>query len=136
MVLAGAMPIHLFDPDDRAETAYVMGSLAAVGGASKVEIGRAFGVHRNTVERVRQRLETGGMRAVVPAKPGPKGPHKVTPEVRAVVFDNSKLSSAEVSRMVFEKLGVRLSPVYVRQLRGQAAYHQAELQLPDNCSSQ
>jgi len=130
------MPIHLFDPDDRAETAYVMGSLAAIGGASKVEIGRAFGVHRNTVERVRQRLETGGMRAVVPAKPGPKGPHKVTPEVRAVVFENSKLSSAEVSRLVFEKLGVRLSPVYVRQLRGQAAYHQAELQLPDNCSSQ
>ncbi len=131
VVLAGSVPIHLFDPNDRGATAYVMGSLAAVSGASKGEIGRAFGVHRNTVGRVHQRLETGGMGALVPAKRGPKGPHKVTPEVRAIVFDNSKLSSAKVSRLVFEKQGVKLSPVYIRQLRGQAAYAQDELQLPD-----
>ncbi len=128
------MPIHLFDPDNRGETAYVMGALAAVGGASRIEIGHAFGVHRNTVARVQRRLEAGGIGAVVPAKRGPKGPHKVTAEVREIVLDNSKLSSAEVSRLVFEKSGVRLSPVYIRQLRKQAANRQVELQLQDDCS--
>ena len=134
LVLAGSMPIHLFDPNDRGETAYVMGSLAAVGGASRIEIGRAFGVHRNTVARVQRRMEEGGIGAVVPTKRGPKGPHKVTAEIRDIVLDNSKLSSAQVSQLVFEKSGVRVSPVYIRQLRKQAASRQEELQLRD-CGS-
>ena len=112
-----------------------MAVLAAVGGASRTEIGRAFGVHRNTVARVQQRLEVGGIGAVVPAKRGPKGPHKVTPEVREIVLGNSKLSSAQVSRLVLEKAGVRLSPVYIRQLRGQATARQVEMPLQDDCSS-
>ncbi|MDA8333060.1 MAG: helix-turn-helix domain-containing protein [Candidatus Dormibacteraeota bacterium] len=128
------MPIHLFDASNRGETAYVMGSLAAVGGASRVEIARALGVHRNTVARVQRRLEEGGIGVVVRTKHGPKGPHKVIAEIRGLVLDNSKLSSAQVSQLVFEKAGARVNPVYIRQLRKQAASRQEELQLRDGGS--
>jgi transposase-like protein len=111
-----------------------MGSLAAVGGASRVEIARALGVHRNTVARVQRRLEEGGIGVVVRTKRGPKGPHKVIAEIRGLVLDNSKLSSAQVSQLVFEKAGARVNPVYIRQLRKQAASRQEELQLRDGGS--
>ncbi|MEO9049953.1 MAG: putative transposase [Candidatus Dormiibacterota bacterium] len=103
--------------------------LVRVGAASKVEIADAFGVHRNTVARLSERLRQGGMAAVVPAKPGPKGPHKVTDEVRRVIFENSGLNAMRVSRLVAEKTGVELTGSRVWQLRRDAARRQVELSL-------
>ncbi len=71
---------------DRAAVAATMAMLVKTGAASKVDIGTAFGVHRNTVARLSDRLEWGGMAAVVPAMRGPKGPSKVTDEIRRVIF--------------------------------------------------
>ena len=78
----GATPIQFFDADDRAATAATVAMLARLGAASNIEIGEAFGRHRNTVARLSDRLARGGMAAMVPAKPGPKGPHKVTDQCR------------------------------------------------------
>jgi transposase len=128
-VFVGAAPIQIFDADDRAASAATMAMLVRVGAGSKVEIGAAFGVHRNTVARLSGRLEQGGMAAVVPSKPGPKGPHKVTDEVRRVIFENSGLNAAQVSRLVAEQTGVRLTGSRVWQLRRKAARRQVELAL-------
>ncbi len=69
------------------------------------------------------------MSAVVPAKPGPKGPHKVTEEARRVIFENSSLKSAQVSRLLAEQTGVQLTPSRIWQLRREAARQQQELTL-------
>ncbi|EQD60075.1 transposase, partial [mine drainage metagenome] len=126
-VFVGSIPLHLFDVHDRAQVAYVMAALDAAGGASKIEIAGAFGVHRNTVTRVRDRLDQGGMAALVRVKPGPKGPHKVTEAVRQMVIKNVELSSTEVAQKIFQELGVKLTSSRVRQLRRNAAAHQLEL---------
>jgi transposase len=126
-VFVGQIPLHLFDFGDRAQVAYVMAALAAAGGATKIEIANAFGVHRNTVTRVRGRLEQGGMAALVRGKPGPKRPHKVTAEVRQMVIENADLSSTEVARKILQELGVQLTPSRVRQLRRASAGQQMEL---------
>ncbi len=126
-VLVGSVPIHIFDTDDRAQVSYVMAALDTAGGATKIEIASAFGVHRNTVARVHERLEQGGLAALVRGKRGPKGPHKVTEEIRELVFGNSQMSSTEVAQLVFQELGVRLTSSRIRQLRREAAARQTEL---------
>ncbi len=128
------MPIQIFNADDRAARAASLAMLARVGAASKVEIAHAFGVHRNTVARLSDRLAQGGMAAVVPAKPGPKGPHKVTEEVRRVIFENSGVGVRRLSRIVLEQTGVQLTPVRIFQLRKQHAARQIGLALPAETS--
>jgi len=133
-IFAGATPIQIFDAEDRAARAASMAMLARVGAASKVEVAQAFGVHRNTVGRLSDRLQRGGMAAVVPAKPGPKRPHKVTEEVRRVIFGNSGLGVRRLSRLVWEQTGVQLTPVRIFQLRKQSAAQQVGLALPAETS--
>lgn len=128
-IFAGATPIQIFDVDDRAAKAATMAMLARVGAASKIEIGQAFGVHRNTVARLSDRLEQGGMAAVVPAKRGPKGPHKATEEVRRVIFENGELGVRRLSRVVLEQTGVQLTPVRIFQIRKESAGRQMGLTL-------
>jgi transposase len=104
-----------------------MAMLVRVEAASKIEIGEAFGVHRNTVARLNDRLAEGGLAAVVPAKRGPKGPSKVGDEVRRVVLENSGMPAAQVSRLVLEQTGVKVSDSRIWQLRREAGRRQVEL---------
>lgn len=129
-VFVGSTPIQIFEARDRAAVAATMAMLVKTGAASKIEIGAAFGVHRNTVARLSGRLELGGMAAVVPAKPGPKGPHKVTEAVRQVISENGALGHQALSRLVAERTGVRLTASRILQLRKEAAAIQSQVPLP------
>ncbi|MBI2859478.1 MAG: helix-turn-helix domain-containing protein, partial [Chloroflexi bacterium] len=119
-IFLGESVIHLYDADDRAAEAAAVALLARARVASDVALGQAFGIHRNTVARRERRLEEMGMAGVVPAMPGPKGPHKVTPDVVKVVRDLSHLESRRLVHAIEERTGVRLSAQHVRSLRQQA----------------
>lgn len=80
-VFLGAVAIHVFDADDCDAERVCIAMLSKAGLAFDVEIGAAFGVHRNTVARLARQLAVQGLGGVVAAKRGPKGPHKVTGEV-------------------------------------------------------
>jgi len=129
-VFVGSTPIQIFEAEDRAAVAATMAMLVKTGAASKIEIGSAFGVHRNTVARLSGRLEQGGMAAVVPAKPGPKGPHKVTDAVRQVIVENGALGHQALSRLVAERTGVSLTASRILQLRKAGAASHSELPVP------
>jgi hypothetical protein len=83
-----------------------------VGGALAVHLGlapltavaRACGLHRATLHRDRTKLATGGVEALRARKRGPKGPHKLTPEVLADA--QSRLDSGESLRDVGSHVGV------------------------------
>ena len=77
-VFLGATPIHVYDADDRDAERAVIAMLSNADLAFDVEIAAAFGCHRNTVARLADQLAEQGLAGVVPAKRGPKGPHKVT----------------------------------------------------------
>lgn len=115
-VFLGATPIHLYDREDRAAEAAAIASLARAGVARRVELAKAFGCHRNTVWRLEERFDEGGMAGVVPAKRGPKGPHKVTPAVLAVLREHCSEGAGQVRRIIAERTGVQLSRRYVRHL--------------------
>ncbi len=117
-VFLGATAIHVYDAGDRDAERVCIASLSKAGLAFDVEIGEAFGVHRNTVGRLARQLAEQGMAGVVAAKRGPKGPHKVTGEVEAVIDGGvaAGLGPAAVTRTIVEATGVSLSREHVRQL--------------------
>jgi len=115
-VFLNGTAIQVYDTEDRGAEALAIASLARAGVATDIEVAAAFGVHRNTVARLEERLVEQGVAGVVPAKRGPKGPHKVTPAVLAVVRELSHLGCVKVAREVERRTGVTLSAKHVNQL--------------------
>ena len=97
-VFVGESPIHVYDAQDRGAQAAAIALLARAGIVTDIELAEVFGCHRNTVARLERRLEEAGMAGVVPAKPGPKRPHKVTPAVMQVVSELPHLGCVHLSR--------------------------------------
>jgi transposase len=129
-----SVAINIFDANDKAGEAACIAMLSRAGLATDIDIARAFGCHRNTVGRLAGKLQTEGMAAVVPAKRGPKGPHKVTREVLQLIADEGAgLGSTAVVRLVKERTGVLLSDTHIRRLRSEDAT-QLELLAPDESS--
>ena len=115
-VFFGPMALQVYDIGDRAAKAARLALLARAGVAPRTELAEAFGCHRNTVMRLERRMEHGGMAAVVPAKRGPKGPHKVTPAVLAVVAANADQGRCQITQLIAEQTGVHLHPNHVSRL--------------------
>jgi transposase len=129
-VLFGSTAIQIFDASDREAEAVCIATLSRAALASDVEIAAAFDVHRNTVGRLVARFERDGMAAVVPAKRGPRGPSKLTPEVVAVIAERAgELPGWRLRDLVAERTGVSLSLSYV--LRLAAEHRGAQLDLGD-----
>lgn len=120
-VFLGSAAIQIFDAGDKAGEAACMAMLSRAGLASDKDIAQAFSCHRNTVVRLATRFANGGMAAVVPAKRGPKGPHKVTPAVQAVLDgEGAGLGPTAVMRLIQERTGVTLSRGHVARLVARA----------------
>ncbi len=133
VVFFGTTVIHVFDTSDKAAEAACMAMLSRAGLASDVDIAVAFGVHRNTVGRLVARFSSDGMAAVVPAKRGPKGPSKVTPEVLAVIAGHADTTPArQLVAVVAERTGVELSLSYVQHLASLQHGHQLEFAAVDD----
>ena len=113
----GSVAIQIYDADDKGAEAACIAMLSRADLATDIDIAAAFGCHRNTVARLAGRLAHDGLSAVVPAKRGPKGPHKVTPEVRRVIEgEGAGLGATALVRLVAERTGVVLSTSHARRL--------------------
>lgn len=115
-VFLGTTSIDVYDAQDRAAEAAALALLARAGVATQDQLADAFGCHRNTVGRLKSRLAHGGMAEVVPAKRGPKSPHKATPAVLEVVRDLAGLGRVQVTRAIAQRTRVQLHVRYVGQL--------------------
>jgi hypothetical protein len=116
-VFLGHTPIHLWDASEPLTEAVSIAILGRAKVASNIELAQAFGCHRNRVGRLVGRSTRQGLAAVIPAKRGPKGPSKVTPQVMAAIESVPELGHAATARVVAERTGVSLSAERVRQLR-------------------
>jgi transposase len=125
-VFFGTTAIQVYDVADKEAEAACIATLSRAGLASDVEIAAGFGIHRNTVGRLVSRFERNGLAAVVPAKRGPKGPSKVTPEVTEVIAAHADLRGRDLRDRIGEATGVWLSLPYVYELA--AAYRARQLE--------
>jgi transposase len=91
---------------------YEMVRRARVDGEPIGRAAAAFGVSRPSFYAAQRSLDDGGLAGLVPARPGPRGAHKLTPEVVAFARKqraaDPKLSSAGLVELIAERFGVRV----------------------------
>ena len=112
--------------DDRATRRLVAAQIVNAKLATRVEVAGILGLHPKSVSRIARQVANDGVAATIDRQPGPRGPHKVTPEVLAAVERGLAVgvSSAAIAREVQRRLGISLSRQHVvrlmRRLREQA----------------
>jgi transposase len=126
-VYFGPTPIHVYDIADKEAEAACIATLSRAGLASDVAIANGFGVHRNTVGRISARFAREGMAAVVPAKRGPKAPHKLTEEAMALIASHAGLPVKDLRAKVAAATGIWVSVSHLYRLSAPYRPVQGEL---------
>ena len=74
-----------FDADDLVQVRYEMLRHVRIEGQSITDAVARFGLTRPTFYRLQAEFERAGLAGLLPAKRGPHGPHKLTPEVMRLI---------------------------------------------------
>ena len=105
---------EFFDARDVVQVKYEMLRRVNQEGASVSSAAAAFGFSRQSYYQAAAALETGGLPALVPAKPGPRGAHKLTGEVldhiRSLLAADAALRPAQLAESVLQRFGLRVHP--------------------------
>ncbi len=76
---------EFFDPHDLIQTKYEMLRHVQVEGASKAEAASLFGMSRPTFYQAETAFARDGLAGLLPKQRGPKGAHKLTADVMALI---------------------------------------------------
>jgi transposase len=100
------------DARDLVQVKYEMVRRAAVDGEAVSRAAEVFGFSRPSFYAAQAALDRGGLQALVPARPGPRGAHKMTAEVVAFARErlaaDPSLSSQALVELIFERFAVRV----------------------------
>jgi hypothetical protein len=103
---------EFLDARDLVQVKYEMVRRARVDGEAVSGTAEAFGLSRPSFYAAQAALDRGGLAALVPARPGPRGAHKMTAEVvsfaRERLAADPKLLSQALVELIFERFGVRV----------------------------
>jgi transposase len=103
-----------FDARDAVQVKYEMVRKVEAGGAAVTEAAGAFGYSRPAYYAAAAALEASGLEGLVPARPGPRGAHKLTDEICAWAEEqlaaSPQLRPAQLAGPVEERFGVRVHP--------------------------
>ncbi len=102
------------DPRDVVQVKYEMVRRVRVDKVPVSRAARAFGYCRQTFYEIAAALDAGGPGALVPGKPGPKGPVKLTAPVMdrvdAWLAADAALTSKDIAEKVAEEYGFTIHP--------------------------
>jgi transposase len=105
---------EFFDPRDLVQVKYEMVRRVRVEGQTVTEAASAFGFSRLSFYHAQATLKREGLAGLVPKKPGPKGPHKLTGEVMTYLVQarirDPSISSAELTKRVKKKFALHVHP--------------------------
>lgn len=103
-----------FDPRDAVQVKYEMVRAVEEDGTAVAHAAAAFGYSRQAYYAAAAALAEGGLAALVPAKPGPKGGHKLTEQVCAFAEDrlaaDPALRARDLVGPIEDNFGVRVHP--------------------------
>jgi transposase len=107
-------PGGFFDPADLVQVKYEMVRKAEAAGVPASRAAADFGFSRQSLYSARAALRERGLAGLVPARPGPKGGHKLTGQVVDVLEDllaaDPGLRPADLAAAVREHFGVSVHP--------------------------
>ena len=105
---------EFFDARDAVQVKYEMVRKVKAGGAPVTQTAAAFGYSRPVDYAAAAALEASGLEGLVPARPGPRGAHKLTEEILAWAEQrlaaDPALRPAQLAGPVEEAFGVRAHP--------------------------
>jgi transposase len=93
---------EFFDARDLLQVRYELLRAHRVGGERIVEVCHRYGFSRQTFYTLFSKLEEGGTAGLLPDRPGPKGPSKLTPEVLNFARDEAS-RDPQVTGMVLRQ---------------------------------
>jgi transposase len=103
-----------FDARDTVQVKYEMVRKVEAGGAPVTEAAAAFGYSRPAYYAAAAALESAGIEGLLPARPGPRGAHKLTDEICAWAEQrlaaDPALRPSKLAGPVEEEFGVRAHP--------------------------
>jgi transposase len=103
---------EFLDARDLVQVKYEMVRRARVDGEPVGRAAAAFGFSRPSFYAAQRALEEEGLQGLVPARPGPRGAHKLTAEVVAFAREqraaDPKLSTAGLVGLIAERFGMRV----------------------------
>jgi transposase len=99
-----------FDPHDLIQVRYEMLRRVRTEGKSITEATTLFGASRPTFYKVQSDFDRGGLVELLPAKRGPRGPHKITSEVLRFIEDatasNEGLDAQSLTERIAQRFGL------------------------------
>lgn len=115
---------EFLDARDLVQVKYEMVRRARVEGESVSGAAATFGFSRPPFYEADAALQDGGLPALVPQRPGPRGAHKLTPEVVAFAEEllaaDPSLRSADVAAAIAERFDVVVHPRSVERALARA----------------
>lgn len=111
---------EFFDPDDVVQVKYEMLRRVEVDRSTVRQAAEAFGFSRPVYYQARDAFTEEGLAGLVPAKRGPKGGHKLTPEVLDYIDEltaKEPLPRAEVARRVAQRFDIQVHPRSIDRAR-------------------
>ena len=103
-----------FDARDAVQVKYEMVRKVKAGGAPVTEAAAAFGYSRPAYYAAAAALEASGLEGLVPARPGPRGAHKLTEPILAWAEQQRTASPglrpAQLADPIEQAFGVRVHP--------------------------
>ena len=99
-----------FDSRDLVQVKYEMLRSVATGECSITQASEQYGISRESIYKNKAAYEAGGIQALIPKKPGPKGAHKLTKQgqsfIDSYVADHPSASASETNAKLREKTGI------------------------------
>ncbi len=103
-----------FDPRDLVQVRYEMLRRVRVDDVPAKQAAAEYGVSRPTYYEASANFEAAGIAGLSPKKRGPRGPHKLTGELRAFVLGriapHGPLRARELARAVWERFSIAIDP--------------------------
>ena len=114
-----------FDARDLMQVKYELVRRVRVEGDPVTRLSAAFGFSRPSFYEAAAALDAGGLPALVPARPGPRGAHKLTGEVVAFARQrleaDPSLRAGDLVEAIAGRFGVRVHPRSVERALARAA---------------
>ncbi len=122
---------EFLDARDLVQVKYEMVRRARVDGEPVSRVAETFGFSRPSFYAAASALDDGGLAGLVPARPGPRGAHKLTAEVVAFARErrsaDPRLSSAGLVELIAERFGVRVHRRSVERALARAEHTESEV---------
>lgn len=103
---------EFLDARDLVQVKYEMVRRVRVDGDAVTRAAQEFGFSRPSFYEAAAALDAGGLAGLVPARPGPRGAHKLTDEVltfaRERLAADPALRAGDLVEPIFERFGVRV----------------------------